>query len=600
MVALKTTTTSSSPLTPVVWCILITETGERFAYYGFRAVLVLYFTQALHYTEAQSIALFAYTTALAYLSPVLGALLADGSWGRYYTIMVFGGIYVVGLVVLTIAAALVEVAEEDGGKDTNPQLPMKRWISMTGLLLVCLGTGGIKPCVSAFGADQITLGQTNDDRAGNNMEAEELLAGGKANDNATLPTGETLNTATTNEEHVRAFFAYFYFCINVGAVSSIAIIPILRGYFGFGMAFFVPTLFMMIAMGLFWSMRHHYIHHAPSNRLGALNTPANPSLATTFRLCWWLVRKRSWPYLPAWILRMVPSLRPGPRPVDRDQAIAVSTHDHDSNDGMDAECNNDSQNIIMDQQDQQLSDASQALGVLPIMSLLPIFWCLYDQQSSVWTLQATRMELNGLQPEQLNVVNPVQIMLFLPLFDKCIYPWMTLHEFNIRPLRRMSYGMVLAAVAFFVSGWVEAAIQRQEEAMASDSGSTIARVNVFWQLPQITLLSVAEICVSVTGLEFAYATSPDRLKAFLMALFLLTTAVGDFLSGFLYSTIFADLNRVWVMHICGLLMLGNLIMFIRVAQWWEREPIKRQGIGTLEIQASSAEKGIQLQERRIT
>ena len=96
------------------------------------------------------------------------------------------------------------------------------------------------------------------------------------------------------------------------------------------------------------------------------------------------------------------------------------------------------------------------------------------------------------------------------------------------------------------------------------------KVNVLWQLPQITLLSIAEILVSVTGLEFAYATSPDRLKAFLMALFLLTTAVGDLFSGVLYSTVFANLNRALIMHICGVLMLCNLAVFGWVAKWWEQ------------------------------
>ena len=220
--------------------------------------------------------------------------------------------------------------------------------------------------------------------------------------------------------------------------------------------------------------------------------------------------------------------------------------------------------------EQQLGDAKESLRVVPILALLPIFWCLYDQQSSVWTLQATRMELSGLQPEQLNVVNPLEIMILIPLFDRCVYPWMERHSFNIRPLRRMSYGMLLAALAFFVSGILETAIQNRE---ANDPEHN--KVVVFWQLPQITLLSVAEIFVSVTGLEFAYATSPERLKAFLMALFLLTTAVGDFLSGILYSTIFAELNRASVMHICGLFMIGNLAIFVWISQWWEKREFLR-------------------------
>ena len=81
--------------------------------------------------------------------------------------------------------------------------------------------------------------------------------------------------------------------------------------------------------------------------------------------------------------------------------------------------------------------------------------------------------------------------------------------------------MLLSSVAFFSSGILETIIQNRD---ATDG----QKIHVLWQLPQITILAVAEICLSVTGLEFAYATSPDRLKSFLMAIYLLTISVGDF------------------------------------------------------------------------
>jgi len=80
-------------LNPVVLSILVTETVERFAYYGFRAVLTLYFVQSLQYDEDSAIALYAYVTCLAYASPLIGATLADGPFGRYKTILWFGWTY---------------------------------------------------------------------------------------------------------------------------------------------------------------------------------------------------------------------------------------------------------------------------------------------------------------------------------------------------------------------------------------------------------------------------------------------------------------------------------------------------------------------------
>jgi len=563
----RTNTRESPLLTPVIWCILVTETGERFAYFGFRAILVLYFTMELEFSDNQAIAFFAYVTCLAYLSPLLGALLADGHLGRYTTILYFGVVYVIGLIVLTFAAWAA------------PTLQIERLLTFIGLFLVCLGTGGIKPCVSAFGADQVAMRLRSDSQQSlpdsSSREEDETDNRHFHQEEPPIdPRETTVVQEASQAEQVRAFFAYFYFCINVGAVTSIALVPILRGHVGFGAAFLLPTLFMITAMLLFLSKRHEYVHHEPGQD--------GSSLLTTFRLCIWLIRHHLWSSSIATI-RWLACGDPGEMPKARRRGQHSLLPSEENGADADVLASDDSSHD--DIMNQQLDDAAQALHVLPIMAMFPIFWCLYDQQSSVWTLQATRMELNGLQPEQLNVVNPVEIMIFIPLFDRIIYPAMQAAGWNIAPLRRMGWGMLLTALSFFVSGLVESTIQYRER-------NNLDQVNVFWQLPQITLLAVGEIFLSVTGLEFAYSTSPDRLKAFLMALFLLTTAVGDFFSGILYSTVFADLNRATVMHICAGLMLCNLGLFKLVAHWWERNNFQ-------DLRRTPSMQGLEFQERRI-
>jgi len=599
-------------LTPVIWCILVTETGERFAYFGFRAILVLYFV-SLEYSESQAIAFFAYTTCLAYLSPIAGALLADGHLGRYQTILWFGLVYVIGLSILTFAAA----ASED------VDLAYRRTLTFVGLFLVCLGTGGIKPCVSAFGADQISMRPEDYDDGDDTLERSVNNAGPVAMTSTKLyrdnhkaitlaDTGQGPSerdglfreppvdpretvvapdgvTSSKKNEQVRAFFAYFYFCINVGAVTSIALVPILRGRYGFSAAFLLPTCFMITAILLFLSKRNEYIHHQPGKD--------GSSLSTTFRLCWWLIRENLWS-IP-WVQRALPWAKPEPLQNHAPgQHTLVPNEEDDYNTDMDAGLNDNTSSVDDDtvvENDtraspdavfhQQLDDAAQAVNVLPIMAMFPIFWCLYDQQGSVWTLQATRMALpDGMLPEQLQVVNPLQIMLFIPLFDRYIYPVMQAKGWNIAPLRRMSWGMMLTAISFFLSGLVEWCIQSHER-------NSEAMISVFWQLPQITVLAIGEIFISVTGLEFAYSTSPERLKAFLMALFLLTTAFGDLLSGILYSTVFANMNRAKIMHTCALLMLCNLGLFALVVRWWERREVHH-------LRRLQSLQGLELREER--
>ena len=483
-------------LTPVVWCILITETVERFAYFGFRAVLVLYFIHSLNFSEETAIALYAYVTCLAYASPMLGAFLADAYLGRYKTILCFGWIYAVGLSILTVGAFV-----EDN-------IVRKRAFSFCGLFFVCLGTGGIKPCVSAFGADQVASMEKGPTETTNVVEA------------GPSPT----------PEGVRAFFASFYFCINLGAVTSISVVPIVKHHFGFGAAFLLPTIFIILAMLTFLWKRKDYVHHIPGRD--------GKSLSTTFAVCIWVVRTE---FARTWMYRIFPWVIPKRSP------ISGIEDEEDTN--------------------QQLNDAKQALRVLPIMFMFPMFWMLYDQQSSVWTLQATRMKLHGLEAEQLIVVNPVEIMLFIPLFDRLVYPALEDRGVTMSHLTRMRWGMFLTAVAFSTSGFLELWIQNSQK----------HSVSVFWQLPQITILAVAEIFVSVTGLEFAYAMSPERLKAFIMGIYLVMTAIGNFFGGLLYSSVFQQLNRAIVMQVCAGLMLGNLAVFCWVSKGWEKRRVHDAG-----------------------
>jgi len=84
------------------------------------------------------------------------------------------------------------------------------------------------------------------------------------------------------------------------------------------------------------------------------------------------------------------------------------------------------------------------------------------------------------------------------------------------------------------------------------------------------VLTVAEIGVSTTGLEFFYAEAPPEFKTATAALFLLTTAVGDLMGGLMYS--FAGLigeTDEEVLMVCGVLMVGAAILFVREARRYE-------------------------------
>ena len=118
--------------------IIIVEFMERYAYYAFRSVLVSFFVDKLLMEESSAISAFMYTSALAYFTPLIGGLLSDAKLGKYTTIVVFSTVYIGGLTALAFGA----FADEKS-------------IAFLGLFFIGVGTGGIKPCVSSFGADQL-------------------------------------------------------------------------------------------------------------------------------------------------------------------------------------------------------------------------------------------------------------------------------------------------------------------------------------------------------------------------------------------------------------------------------------------------------------
>jgi POT family proton-dependent oligopeptide transporter len=186
------------------------EACERFTYYGIVSVLTLYLknAQGMGRDEATEVAhLF---KMAVYFLPLLGGWLADRWLGRYRTIFSLSLVYCLGPVLL------------GGAGESRAGL-------FAGLGLIALGSGGIKPCVSAFVGDQFGPAQ------------QHLLS--KA-------------------------YGWFYWAINLGAFLAFALIPVVRDRAGYGWAFGVPAVFMFLATVVFWAGRGKYTHAPVGRDLG--------------------------------------------------------------------------------------------------------------------------------------------------------------------------------------------------------------------------------------------------------------------------------------------------------------------------------------------
>ena len=110
-------------------------------------------------------------------------------------------------------------------------------------------------------------------------------------------------------------------------------------------------------------------------------------------------------------------------------------------------------------------------------------------------------------PAQIQAVNPVLILLMIPIFSYGIYP-LAAKYFDVTPLRKVGVGLLLAMIAFVVISLAQVRIDRGEIPHFS------------WQILAYVIMTAAEVLVSITVLEFSYTQAPKKMKSFVMGIFL--------------------------------------------------------------------------------
>ena len=401
------------------------EAAERFSYYGMRTILYPFMTKFIvdaaghpaPMAEADANA-YAHTFYSAvYFFPLLGALLADGVWGKYRTIIWLSIVYCLGHLALAL-------------DDTRSGL-------LLGLTLIAVGAGGIKPCVSAHVGDQF---------------------------------GEA------NKHLLPRVYGWFYFAINFGAFYSTLLTPAIlnrRGIFAdlipegtrsAPYAFALPGVLMLLATIVFWWGRRRYAHIPPGGMRFLRESFSAEGLSAMLRL-----------------------------------------------------------------------------AVLYVF--VAFFWCLYDQTSTSWVAQAGKLDRHvphlctalrivslgfvnfegELPAESVQAVNPLLIMLLIPVFNYAIYPAVD-RVFPLSPLRKVGIGFLLTIAAFLMVYAIDLRI------------AAGAVPSVWWQIAAFVVITSGEVMVSITVLEYSYTQAPPAMKSFIMSLNMLSVSLGNLIA--------AGVNRV--------------------------------------------------------
>jgi len=341
-----------------------------------------------------------------------------------------------------------------------------------GLGLIAFGAGGIKPLVASFVGDQFDQ---------------------------------------SNKHLAKKVFDAFYWIINFGSLFASLTMPLLLASYGPSVAFGIPGLLMFIATFVFWLGRKKYVlvkpdmaddphsfskvirtalfaHKAGKGRPGLLlaglglvaavvSLAMTPVLGFVIAACIALVVVIAFIGGGAWLQ------------LDR----ARSIHPDAAVDGV-----------------------RSVLRVLVIFALVTPFHSLFDQKASTWVIQGAEMTKPAwFQAGQMQALNPALVMILIPFNNLVLYPMLARMGWEPTALRRMTAGIAFSGLAWIVIGGIQ---------VVMDGGEPMS---IVWQVLPYALLTLGEVLVSATGLEFAYSQAPQSMKGVVMSFWNLTTTIGN-------------------------------------------------------------------------
>ncbi|MCI1711647.1 MAG: oligopeptide:H+ symporter [Chiayiivirga sp.] len=438
--------------------ILGNEACERFSFYGMRNILVpflatsmlLYLPEGDRPGAAKDI--FHIFVIGVYFFPLLGGWLADRVFGKYRTVLWFSLIYCAGNGMLAL-------------------FPHHEYGFYSGLFLIALGSGGIKPLVASFMGDQFDK---------------------------------------SNKHLAKIAFDAFYWIINFGSLFASLLMPYFLREHGPAVAFGIPGALMFLATVVFWMGRRKYVHVAPVSAdphafLNVVRTAllargehgSRPGLVVAvIGAALALAAFALIPYVgfvSAFCIAIVLLIAFGGFGAALQLERARGTHP-----------------------DEAVQGVRAVLGILIAFALITPFWSLFDQKASTWVLQAGGMtKPDWFEPAQMQALNPLLVMLLIPFNNLVLYP--TLRKFGIEmsAMRRITIGIAFSGLAWIAAGGLQ---------LAMDGGDA---VSITWQILPYVLLTMGEVWVSATGLEFAYSQAPASMKGVIMSFWYLGVTIGN-------------------------------------------------------------------------
>ncbi|EEF52653.1 peptide transporter, putative [Ricinus communis] len=536
--------------------IIVNEVAERLAFFAIAVNMVAYLAGEMRQSLPNAITHVTDWIGAAYVLTILGAFLADAYLGRFKTIILFSCVYAVGMVLLTLSASIDSLrpppckANELCKKATDGQ----NAYLICALGLIALGTGGIKPCVSSFGADQFD-------------EADEKEVPKKF-----------------------AFFNWFFFAINMGALLGITLMVYIKEEKGWGWGFGVPTGAMIVSIFILAAGVPYYRFQKP------MGSPFTRFLQV-----------------------MVASLTNHFRGVKVGSEVQLYEVQSEKSDieGARKLCHTrqfkflDKAAVVTDPETNtmnrwklctvtQVEEFKCLIRILPVWASTIALSISFTQLATFFTSQALIMDRkfgsNFVIPAgSVTVFSAINALILVPIYEKYVVPIIrkyTNHRRGITSLQRMGVGLFVSIFALASAALVEK--KRRDSSSPSD-------MSVFWLFPQYFLVGTAEVFTYVGQLEFFYDEATDGTRSISSALFLTELGIGSWLSTAIVKIIERttggqetgwlrdNLNESRLDHFYWILTAINGLNFL-VYLWVARQYMGRNGASGSVIDESTIDK----------
>ncbi|KAJ7150122.1 peptide transporter PTR2A [Mycena crocata] len=494
------------------YLIAIVELAERFSFYGSSVVFTNFIQQplppgshtgagftkgvsgALGMGQRASTGLTTFYQFWCYVTPLLGAYIADTYWGRYNTTCVAVVIALVGHIIL-IVAGVPGVIDHKGAVGAF----------IVALLVMGFGTGLFKANISPLVAEQY-------------RRTKLFVRVTSSGERVIVDPSLTISRV----------YMYFYLFINIGALLGQIGMTYSERYVGFWLAYTLPTVIFLLCPIVLFFGRNRYVRSPPTGSV----------LATALRLWRYAVRERLRGI--RWIVHPVKAVRALRAPGFWDAAKPTAVEARDG--GRPAWMNFD---------DQWVDEVRRGLGACGVFCWFPIYWLTYNQLNNNLVSQAATMVTGKVPNDVLSNLDPFALIIFIPIFDLAIYPTLRRYKINFTQLKRITAGFVAGSAAMIWAAVVQHYIYKTnpcgEQAatcLDEDGNQLPSPLNVWIQTGSYVLIAFSEILASITGLEYAFMKAPKNMRSLVMSVFLFMSALASAL-GEAFVSLSADPLLVW-------------------------------------------------------